>query len=570
MKGMDIIEAMGAIDADLILDARQVRRKAPRALKWASIAACLVCAVSVGFLLMSRLSGPSRTPGPLATGAVPASPGLSPTPSPSPSPSPSLSPLPEQPPDLDGAIPQGMALLTSPRWGVSLLLQEEYAADVLIDEDYTPEDFYDVDPEDFRSMVFQLTFPLPGSDTADELVLAIRAATEEDLGPIRERLPDFTYYNLVRLGDLDGTVYELFFPAFTFQGLTDPDALRSYEARIEAGRDAMADFITRNGLSSDGSWEAIFDDYLRFLRQEPEMEFSTEEAAPEWEDILCTIPSQDGVHEIRVWQLYRVPMSDFSRWDNEALMELLDANITPDFLWDQWAETPLFGAIYEVGRDSRAIYLLDLTTEIVEILESSQDYCAYLEERAHCPEAVSDTLAAIGAEENPYWRDVYESALAADAITDGYTVPYGTVLDMELPRFKVTTPGEDYLLRAIDPYTLSRSLPEILGVGWTLSRAAMNADVLEENGISPSLIVGYDGSYTYYLTVPPEPQYLSDPVSQANYYNMMAAGKRTIRRLLEMNDIVEAENWEALYDALWSPEQFEENDEIARWIYPSG
>ena len=45
MKGIDVIDAMSHIDDDLIVDAKQPRRSAPRWIRTVSLAACLCCTI---------------------------------------------------------------------------------------------------------------------------------------------------------------------------------------------------------------------------------------------------------------------------------------------------------------------------------------------------------------------------------------------------------------------------------------------------------------------------------------------------------------------------------------------
>lgn len=59
MKGIDIIEAFGGIDAELIADAKRHGRAVPRWLKWSAVAACLCCAAGLMVLSLGHmLQGP--------------------------------------------------------------------------------------------------------------------------------------------------------------------------------------------------------------------------------------------------------------------------------------------------------------------------------------------------------------------------------------------------------------------------------------------------------------------------------------------------------------------------------
>ena len=62
MKGIDVIEAFGGIDEELIVAARQQKKHAPVWLKWSSMAAVLLCAVILMAVVLARLlSGPQGT-----------------------------------------------------------------------------------------------------------------------------------------------------------------------------------------------------------------------------------------------------------------------------------------------------------------------------------------------------------------------------------------------------------------------------------------------------------------------------------------------------------------------------
>ena len=283
---------------------------------------------------------------------------------------------------------------------------------------------------------------------------------------------------------------------------------------------------------------------------------------------LYAFPSSDGVHEIRVWNLYRVPLADYVRWaEAEPDLGIPFSNSYPD--WD--VSEPL-SYIYQVGMDADYTYLLDINTEILPILENDVDYDAYLAARRACTSIVSTFLADNGIDENPTWVSAYSSqrALVDPYSEDGYTITEGTSgLIYELPTYKCTGGlRNEMLITPIDPYTLSKSLPDLVGIGWTVYRQPMTPEELDAAGISNDIILAQTENYTYFLIMRQDQGYLDDPISKANYYNMMQAGKTTIARFLALNELEPYGEWATLYDELCMPTELENDPEIQKWIYP--
>lgn len=285
---------------------------------------------------------------------------------------------------------------------------------------------------------------------------------------------------------------------------------------------------------------------------------------------LYSFPSTDGEHDIRVWNLFRVPLEDFANWNKAET----DLNVDFGNSYPDWETFELLSTIYQVGKDDNYMYLLDITTEILPVLENEHDYISYLVARNTCPSIVSTFLTDNGIKEAPGWIDLYNSeyTLNNSEEEDGYSVPYRDIgLLAELPAYKYTNTrggleGEGELITPMDPYTLAKSLPTVCGIAWTVSRKAMTPEELGVSGIDSDIILASTENYTYYLTMPEGQQWLDDPISKANYYNMMKAGKRTIYRFFEINEIETYDDWEAIYDALCMPSWADDPD-IQRWIY---
>ena len=141
---------------------------------------------------------------------------------------------------------------------------------------------------------------------------------------------------------------------------------------------------------------------------------------------------------------------------------------------------------------------------------------------------------------------------------------------MKKPTYKYTDANSgldgDNLLTPLDPYTLAKSLPTVCGLGWTLYRQPMTPEELHASGIDYDFILASTEDYTYYLVMPEGQQWLDDPISQANYYNMMKAGKHTLYRFFEINEISTYGGWENQYDAICMP-AWSDDPDIQRWIY---
>ena len=70
MRGYDVIEALGGIGDDLILDAKRRHKKPiPVWLRFGAVAACLCCVVMAAAVLSLNLFGRERTPGQEALGS---------------------------------------------------------------------------------------------------------------------------------------------------------------------------------------------------------------------------------------------------------------------------------------------------------------------------------------------------------------------------------------------------------------------------------------------------------------------------------------------------------------------
>lgn len=291
---------------------------------------------------------------------------------------------------------------------------------------------------------------------------------------------------------------------------------------------------------------------------------------------LYAFPSSDGVHEIRVWNLYRVPLTDYARWwDAETDLDLSLGNNYPAWDFDLFVFNSLErSGLYQVGMDADYTYLLDINTEILPILDNPQDLETYLNVREACQPMISSFLAENGITENPQWAEAYMDDYSWTSImneTGYYNPSLGPRLQYDLPTYKCTSTVQNDagdLFTILDPYTLSKSLPDLAGIGWTVYRQPMTPEELDQEAIPYDIILAQTENYTYFLTRGQDQEYLDDPISKANYYNMMQAGKTTIARFLALNELEPYGEWATLYDELCIPTELENDPEIQKWIYP--
>lgn len=273
MKGIDIIEAFGEIDDDLLLDAKCHKKTAPRWLKWASLAACLCCVTALTVLSLSRLAqepAPADNamapwaPAPEAAPVLPAEdssreessarePAAPPTEEPSPTPEPPQASAPESPQDL--------LELTSARYQVTLRFPADYAEEITADDDFS-DPRYDTN---FSGRAFMFVDHAAQTANFPGLVWSISAIPKEEHDQARyEEFEDSIFmYNSLLIGADDRNVYLLDWPDPGFQfDLGTPAAARSYYLHVRDGLTILEDFVTQNGLEESTDWQGIYREKL--------------------------------------------------------------------------------------------------------------------------------------------------------------------------------------------------------------------------------------------------------------------------------------------------------------------
>ena len=268
MKGIDIIEAFGGIDNDLLLDAKRHKKAAPRWLKWASLAACLCCVTALTVLSLSRLTASPEprgtsfgagapTPGPEAPALPPdpeesaLEPTPTPTPEPTPTPTPEVQPTPTPAPDRD------YLELTSDQYQVTLYAPADYASEITTDTSLV-DTTYDVS---FPDVAFSFVDTAAQTPAVAGRVwsISVRDRDSYDWDGIQEFL-DFNFlYNRVPLGTKGNYVYELVYSSPGEQcDPEDPTAVFSYYCHLTDGLTMLEDFITRNGLEEYPLWRDTY------------------------------------------------------------------------------------------------------------------------------------------------------------------------------------------------------------------------------------------------------------------------------------------------------------------------
>lgn len=268
MSGMDIIEAMGQIESDLILDARHQKRAVPRWLKWGSLAACLCCVTALAFFSLSRLAqAPASTDNAMSPGAPApeAAPVLPPTeesaqesaPTPDPTPVPTSKPEPTPTPAPDGDHLE----LASAQYQVTLRFPADYADEITADDDFS-DPRYDVS---FSGSAFMFVDHAAQTANFPGLVWSISAVPKEEHDPAgyEEFRDNIFMYNSLLIGADDRNVYLLGWPDPGFQfDFGNPTAARSYYLHVRDGLTILEDFVTRNSLEESSDWQGIYREKL--------------------------------------------------------------------------------------------------------------------------------------------------------------------------------------------------------------------------------------------------------------------------------------------------------------------
>ena len=268
MKGIDIIEAFGGIDNDLLLDARRHKPAAPRWLKWVSLAACLCCVTALTVLSLSRLTAAPEsrgnsfgagapTPGPEAPALPHDSEESAPEPTPTPTPEPTPTPTPEAQPTPTPAPGRDYLELTSDLYQVTLYAPVDYASEITTDTSLV-DTTYDVSFPDVAFSFVDTAAQTPAM-AGRVWSISVRDRNSYDWDDIQEFL-DFNFlYNRVPLGTKGDYVYELVYSSPGEQcDPEDPTAVFSYYCHLTDGLTMLEDFITRNGLEEYPLWRDTY------------------------------------------------------------------------------------------------------------------------------------------------------------------------------------------------------------------------------------------------------------------------------------------------------------------------
>lgn len=270
MRGIDIIEAMGEIDPELIRDAKIQTRAIPLWLKGLAAAACLVCIAGITLLSLGRLLGHTDTTGGALSPVPPApspvlrpasaeedsaaEPGPTPTPEPTPTPMPELTPTPEEIYDVVQEL-DGSVVYTS-EYDVSLHVPVRYGDEVtVVDGEYT----FNYDGKTIlyghTAFAFYDTSIIPTQDGDTPALVWCIVAVPLEVADTDLNLGDAQSVVLGRNAEYQ---YSLVYREPSGQcDFADPEAVYSYLDHMNAGLSMLEDFIAINGLDDDAAALAI-------------------------------------------------------------------------------------------------------------------------------------------------------------------------------------------------------------------------------------------------------------------------------------------------------------------------
>lgn len=251
MRGIDIIEAMGEIDPELIRDAKSQRQAVPLWLKGLATAACLVCITGITLLSLGRLLGKTGSTG-NAMSPVPPAPSLvlqpasaeeesAAEPSITPPPQTTPTPVPDVVYQTDTEVDD--SIIYSSQYGLSLRVPIRYQDEVSVDADHTL--FYNGNSVNLYEAAFIFQ---DSQNFAPGLVWGIRPVPHDISASSLENellhtltLAEDNYYRYVLLYPEPESQYDY----------NDPESVYSYMSHISAGLSMLEEFAELNGL--DGS-----------------------------------------------------------------------------------------------------------------------------------------------------------------------------------------------------------------------------------------------------------------------------------------------------------------------------
>lgn len=442
MKGIDIIEAFGGIDNDLLLDAKRHKKAAPRWLKWASLAACLCCVTALTVLSLSRLTASPEprgtsfgagapTPGPEAP-ALPhdseesaLEPTPTPTPEPTPTPTPEVQPTPTPAPDRD------YLELTSDQYQVTLYAPADYASEITTDTSLV-DTTYDVSFPDVAFSFVDTAAQTPAM-AGRVWSISVRDRDSYDWDGIQEFL-DFNFlYNRVPLGTKGNYVYELVYSSPGEQcDPEDPTAVFSYYCHLTDGLTMLEDFITRNGLEEYPLWRDTYrektitrvetiltefeEDYLGGIDPSTLRTYQSERTGLTLElpeDMLPGIVESD---DPAIFSLYE-PTSQELLGGEAGLVWTIYRYTTEEYIktynWStfRYSKTPLnaAGSDYLLGcspilnASSGYVYVIHIPTDVRFDPNSQESTDAYQRYLAQSARILKHFLSDNQIEANPYW-----------------------------------------------------------------------------------------------------------------------------------------------------------------------
>lgn len=276
MKGIDIIEAFGHIDDQLILDAKRQRRTAPRYLKWGSLAACLICAAALTFFSVSRLTQSPETAGEAFSSVppTPASPVITApdsareedtvsTQAPTQAPTQAVATYTPAPMPTPVDIPLTVEPMDDPLYwqssyyDVTIHAPSIYEGEIFPDHIFNHEDYYIT----YYNTAFTFADTSVKAPDYPGLVWCI-TADYRDNWEDDPRLPEnefFYMYNNLMLGADDEYVYRLIYPNPAFQcDMNDRSALESYYSHMQDGLNMLRSFVVENDLTQYQDWQTEY------------------------------------------------------------------------------------------------------------------------------------------------------------------------------------------------------------------------------------------------------------------------------------------------------------------------
>lgn len=441
MKGIDIIEAFGGIDNDLLLDAKRHKKSAPRWLKWASLAACLCCVTALTVLSLSRLTAAPESQGTsFGTGAptpVPEAPALPPDseesalePTPTPTPEPTPTPTPEAQPTPTPAPDRDYLELTSDQYQLTLYAPADYASEITMHSGLLDME-HDVVFSDL-AFTFVDTFNQTQTFPGRLWCIAVYRQDTTYRDPVPTTSDGTALYTHAPLGTKDGNVYELiYFSPTTECDMEDPTAVFSYYCHLTDGLTMLDDFITRNGLEEYPLWrdtyqektitraEAVLnefeEDYLSGVDPSTLRTYQSERTGLTLElpeDMLPSIVEGDAP---AIFSLYE-PISQELLGNDGGLVWTIYRYTTEEYLetyhctTTAFSKTPLTDSLdYLLGRSYSwdetvdYVYVIHFPTDVRYDPNSQESTEAYQHYEAQSTRILKHFLTDNNIEANPYW-----------------------------------------------------------------------------------------------------------------------------------------------------------------------